>query len=83
MRMLQRLGPHRAKELALTGSRYSTLEQTHIFSPAVLGKTHFSFSRTNLRFNDVPRTDTAIFPEFLGRSLGSEPDVPGIITITA
>ncbi|MSO20349.1 MAG: TonB-dependent receptor [Acidobacteria bacterium] len=69
-------------ELAVTGSRYSTLEQTHIYSPAVLGRTHFSFNRTNLRFNDLPRTDTDRFPEVVGRSLGSEADVPGIITIT-
>ncbi|MSO21428.1 MAG: TonB-dependent receptor [Acidobacteria bacterium] len=70
------------RETALTGSRYSTLEQTHIFSPAILGRTHFSFSRTNLRFFDLPRIDTDIFPEFLGRTLGSEPDVPGIIGVT-
>jgi hypothetical protein len=70
------------KEVAVTGSRYAAVEQTHIFSPAVLARTHFSFNRTNLRFNDVPRTDTDVFAEFLGRSIGSEPDVPGIITVT-
>jgi hypothetical protein len=69
-------------ELAVTGSRYSTIEHTHIYSPLVIGTSHFSFVRTNLRFNDVPRTDTDIFPEFIGRSLGSEADVPGIITVT-
>ena len=31
-----------------TSSRFATLEQTHIFSPALLGRTHFSFNRTSL-----------------------------------
>jgi hypothetical protein len=69
-------------ELAETGSRYATIEQQHIYSPAVLGRTHFSFNRTSLVFFDVPRTDNNIFPEFLGKSLGSEQDVPGIIGVT-
>ena len=68
-------------QLAETGSRYATIEQQHIYSPAVLGRTHFSFNRTSLVFFDVPRSDD-LFPAFLGESLGSEPDVPGIISIT-
>ncbi|HWP84117.1 MAG TPA: hypothetical protein VNN17_02930, partial [Terriglobia bacterium] len=66
---------------AKTASRYATIEQQHIYSPALLGRTHFSFNRTSLIFFDVPRTD-GLFPEFLGKSLGSEPDVPGIVNIT-
>ena len=66
-------------QLAETASRYATIEQTHIYSPAVLGRTMFSFNRTSLTFFDIPRDD---FPAFLGKSLGSEADVPGIIGIT-
>ena len=66
-------------ELAETASRYATIEQTHIYSPAVLGRTLFSFNRTSLTFFDIPRDE---FPELLGKSLGSEADVPGIISVT-
>ena len=31
-----------------TASRLATLEETHIFSPALLSRTHFSFNRTSL-----------------------------------
>jgi hypothetical protein len=31
-----------------TPNRFATLEETHIFSPALLARTHFSFNRTNL-----------------------------------
>jgi hypothetical protein len=35
-------------ELHETAQRYATLEETHIYSPALLGKTHFSFVRSFL-----------------------------------
>ena len=69
------------RQNATTASRYATIEQQHIYSPAVLGRTHFSFNRTSLRFFDLPRADS-LFPEFLGKSLGSEQDVPGIVSVT-
>jgi hypothetical protein len=34
-----------------TGTRFTTIEETHIYSPALLGKTHLSFNRTT--FGDV------------------------------
>src|SRR6185436_1928574 len=42
-----------------TANRYLTIEQTHIYSPALLGRTHASFIRTN--FNGFA-TPTAEFP---------------------
>jgi hypothetical protein len=37
-----------------TGSRFTTIEETHIYSPSLLGKTHLSFNRTS--FGDVNET---------------------------
>lgn len=65
-------------QLARSNSRYATLEQQHIYSPALLGQTLFSFNRTALTLFDIPKDE---FPAFLGKSLGSAPDVPGIISI--
>ncbi len=38
--------------VANTPNRFATLEETHIFSPVLLSKTHFSFNRTNLTLFD-------------------------------
>ncbi|MBI2819545.1 MAG: TonB-dependent receptor [Acidobacteria bacterium] len=67
-------------QLAETASRYATIERQHIYSPAMLGRTHLSFNRTSLMSFDISRND---FPPVLRRSLGSEPDVPGIISVTS
>ena len=44
-----------------TANRLTTVEHTHIYSPALLGKTHLAFNRTN--FSDIqdPRADR-VFP---------------------
>jgi hypothetical protein len=59
-------------------SRYTTLEEAHIFSPALLGRTHFSFVRTYLSAFDVGQ-ERFEFPKF---SFADQPDVPGILTVT-
>lgn len=64
-------------QLAKSKSRYATIQEQHIYSPTFLGTTMFSFNRTALTFFDVPQSG---FPALLGKSLGSQPDVPGIIT---
>ncbi len=60
-----------------TGSRFITAEQTHIYSPALLGATHFSFSRTHNTAYDRG-IEGFEFPLF---TFGGAPDVPGRITI--
>ncbi len=40
-------------EISSTHNRYITLEETHIFSPTLLGRTHFSFVRTPMGLKDV------------------------------
>jgi hypothetical protein len=35
-------------------NRLATLEQTHVFSPALLSRTHLSFNRTNIGIDDLP-----------------------------
>lgn len=35
-----------------TGARFVTLEETHIFSPSLISRTHFSYNRTNLTAQD-------------------------------
>jgi len=60
-----------------TNSRFITLEETHIFSPALLGRTHFSFNRTHNTAFDVA-TAGYIFPKF---AFGGASDVPGRIVV--
>lgn len=36
-----------------TANRFSTLEETHIFSPSLLARTHFSYNRTHIREFDI------------------------------
>lgn len=40
-------------EVSSTHNRYITMEETHIFSPTLLGRTHFSFVRTPMGLKDV------------------------------
>ncbi len=61
-----------------TASRFATLEETHIFSPALLDRTHFSFSRTHNSAFDIA-TKGYVFPKF---AFGGAPDVPGRIIVT-
>ena len=63
---------------AKTGSRFATLEETHIYSPKLIGKTHFSFSRTRLDFFDI-ELEGFTYPQW---SLGSAPDVSGTISVS-
>ncbi len=44
-----------------SGSRFSTLEETHIYSPSLIGRTHFSFNRTNLTGVDT-ELPGAVYP---------------------
>jgi hypothetical protein len=64
------------KEDLASPAQFSTLEQTHIYSPALLGRTHFSFNRTTLIIfdNALPDFQYPVF-SFDGT------DVPGRITI--
>jgi hypothetical protein len=38
-----------------TGSRFTTIEHTHIYSPSLLGQTHLSFNRTQFGSVNTPR----------------------------
>jgi hypothetical protein len=56
---------------------FATVEETHIFSPALLARTHFSFNRTNLTIFDLelPGFQYPVF-SFDGT------DVPGRFSVT-
>lgn len=58
-------------------SRFATLEETHIYSPQLIGRTHFSFNRTVLGVVDLKLKDFT-YPIF---SFDGG-DVPGRITVT-
>jgi hypothetical protein len=64
-------------ELLGSGSRLLTIEETHIYSPVLVGKTHFSFNRTKLTATD-PALPGFTFPRFSFAS----PDVPGNIGVS-
>ena len=49
-------------ESDFTKSRFTTLGETHIFSPALLSKSLLSFNRTNIAIFDVSRPEST-FPE--------------------
>jgi hypothetical protein len=61
-----------------SGSRFFTAEESHIYSPALLGRTHFSFNRTSLSLFDIGM-EGYVFPKF---SFSDVADVPGDITIS-
>lgn len=63
--------------VAKTPNRFATLEETHIFSPVLLSKTHFSFNRTNLTLFDgeLDGINYSVF-SFDGS------DVPGRMSVT-
>ncbi len=63
---------------ARTVNRFATAEETHIWSPAFLSRTHFSFSRTNLNFFDIPLKGY-VFPKF---SFSEVTDIPGILSVS-
>jgi hypothetical protein len=69
-------------EISQTKNYYATTEETHIFSPALLGKTHLSFVRTNLQLFDTRLDDLGLadfgLPVF--DFVGS--DVPGQLAIS-
>jgi hypothetical protein len=47
--------------LSSTGSRFTTIENTHVFSPSLLGRSHLSFNRTI--FGDInTQRDGYVFP---------------------
>ena len=65
-----------------TRSRFITVEETHIFSPALLSRTHLSFNRTNINIADatedrftLPQTTFTSFTDGVGNIT-----VPGFTT---
>jgi hypothetical protein len=71
-------GGFNTTEVHSTINRFLTLEETHIFSPSLLGRSNFSFSRTKNRAYDAA-TEGYVFPKF---AFAGAPDVPGIITVS-
>ncbi len=63
---------------AATKNRFITVEETHIFSPALLSRTMASFNRENLALND--RYLSGFTPPRFNFS--DSPDVPGEMSIT-
>ena len=61
-------------------SRYATVEETHIFSPALLNRTHLSFNRTALLYFDVPIQGFTFPGKF---SFSDQADVPGGISVAS
>jgi hypothetical protein len=68
-------------EISKTTNYYATIEETHLFSPTFLAKTHFSFVRTNLQLFDQRLDELGLadygLPVF--DFVGS--DVPGQLSI--
>jgi hypothetical protein len=60
-------------------SRFATLEETHIFSSALLGRTHFSYNRTRLDSGDFVLDDFSYPDNFVSFDGG---ETPGRITVT-
>ncbi len=60
-------------------NRFSTLEETHIYSPRLIGKTHFSFNRTHISDKDVGISGFTFPPP---ASFGGVSDVLGGITVS-
>jgi hypothetical protein len=67
------------EEILSNESRFYTVEETHIFSPTLLGKTHFSFNRTRLDSADVTIDDYQYPNDFVSFDGG---ETPGRITVT-
>ena len=64
--------------VAFTKNRFITVEETHIFSPALLSRTMVSFNRTNLNLHDEYLSGFTS-PLF---NFSDAVGVPGIITVT-
>jgi hypothetical protein len=62
-----------------TSKKFITFEESHIYSPRLIGKTLLSFNRNRGQEHDDPSPDFA-FPAL--SSFGETPDVPGIINVT-
>ena len=65
-------------EETTTGSRFATIEETHIYSPQLIGRTHLSLNRTVLTATD-PAIEGFNFPRF---AFADQPDVPGNIGVS-
>ena len=50
-------------EQTTTESRFMTLEETHIYSPQFIGRTHISLNRTLLTATDPALAGSAAFPQ--------------------
>lgn len=67
-------------EVLATSSRFATLEGTHIFSPRLLSRTHFSFNRTR---NDAFDRSIEGFTFPMERfTFGNQPDIPGRVGVS-
>lgn len=65
-------------QLSNSKNYFTTIEETHIFSPAFLGRTHLSLNRTDFGAADA-KIDGFTYPKF---SFSDVEDVPGNIGIT-
>ena len=65
-------------EFTNTESRFATIEETHIYSPQLIGRTHISLNRTHLVATDPP-LEGFTFPRF---TFADQPDVPGNISVS-
>jgi hypothetical protein len=65
--------------VATTKNRFITIEETHIFSPALISRTMASFNRTNLNLHDDYLSGFTP-PRF---NFSDSPNVPGILTVTS
>ncbi|OFW41698.1 MAG: hypothetical protein A3J28_06735 [Acidobacteria bacterium RIFCSPLOWO2_12_FULL_60_22] len=63
---------------ANTANRFLTLEETHLFSAALLSRTHFSYNRTRLSLFDIA-LEGRTYPKF---SFTSQDDVSGSIAVS-
>ncbi|HWP83894.1 MAG TPA: TonB-dependent receptor, partial [Terriglobia bacterium] len=67
------------EEVLSNENRFFTLEETHIYTPALLGRTHFSFNRTRLDSADFVLPEFS-YPDGFDSFDGGE--VPGRITVS-
>ena len=63
---------------AKSGSRFATVEETHIFSPTLLSRTLFSYNRTRIQLFDqyLPGGKLPMF------NFSNDPTTPGELTVT-
>ncbi|MBI4478821.1 MAG: TonB-dependent receptor [Acidobacteria bacterium] len=63
-----------------TANRFATIEETHIFSPNLLNRTHLSFNRTRIDLFDVYLDNVTPMPRF---NFSDDPTTPGQLSVTS